>query len=69
MPFEWPPRSGRWITVPEIDRCEWFDLPTGRVRINVAQEAFIDRLVDLVRSGRAVGDETGAQGQHGLSVS
>lgn len=69
MPFEWPPRSGRWITVPEIDRCEWFDLPTGRMRINVAQEAFIDRLVDLVRNGHAVGDETGAEGHHGLSVS
>src|SRR5262245_50830155 len=20
---EWPPRSGRWLTIPEIDRCEW----------------------------------------------
>ena len=69
MPFEWPPRSGRWITVPEIDRCEWFDLRTGRVRINVAQEAFIDRLVELLRHGQTVGNETRTQGQGGLSFS
>jgi predicted NUDIX family NTP pyrophosphohydrolase len=44
MPFEWPPRSGRWITVPEVDRCSWFDLSTARAKINVAQQTFIERL-------------------------
>jgi predicted NUDIX family NTP pyrophosphohydrolase len=24
--LSWPPRSGKWVEVPEIDRCAWFDL-------------------------------------------
>lgn len=42
--IEWPPRSGRQVEIPEVDRCEWFDLAEARVRINAAQAAFIDRL-------------------------
>ncbi|HEU4827928.1 MAG TPA: NUDIX domain-containing protein, partial [Gemmatimonadales bacterium] len=30
MKTEWPPRSGRWITFPEVDRCAWFDPETAR---------------------------------------
>ncbi len=41
---EWPPRSGRLIEVPEIDRAEWFSLAEARLRLNPAQVAFIDRL-------------------------
>jgi predicted NUDIX family NTP pyrophosphohydrolase len=67
MPFEWPPRSGRWITVPEIDRCEWFDLAAGRVRINVAQEAFIDRLVQRLRDGQLDEDHDPAEQNHSRS--
>lgn len=48
MPFEWPPHSGQWITVPEVDRCSWFDLPTGRAKINAAQQTFLDRLERLL---------------------
>ena len=48
MPFEWPPRSGQWITVPEVDRCAWFDLASARARINAAQQTFIDRLEELL---------------------
>jgi predicted NUDIX family NTP pyrophosphohydrolase len=69
MPFEWPPRSGQWITVPEIDRCEWFDLSSARARINIAQEAFIDRLVSLVREGQFADGESDAQDRKGMSVS
>lgn len=41
---EWPPRSGRTIEVPEVDRAAWFDLPTARTKINPAQAAFLDEL-------------------------
>jgi predicted NUDIX family NTP pyrophosphohydrolase len=51
MPFEWPPRSGQWITVPEVDRCSWFDLETGRAKINAAQQTFLDRLEQLLSGG------------------
>jgi predicted NUDIX family NTP pyrophosphohydrolase len=46
--LEWPPRSGKTISVPEIDRAEWFALDAARARINPAQAAFLDRLATLV---------------------
>ena len=42
--LEWPPRSGRTQSFPEIDRAGWFDLPTAREKLNPAQAAFVDRL-------------------------
>jgi predicted NUDIX family NTP pyrophosphohydrolase len=42
--IEWPPRSGKMQTFPEIDRAAWFDLDTARQKILPAQRAFIDRL-------------------------
>lgn len=42
--IEWPPRSGRRATFPEVDRAEMFELPEARGRINTAQAAFLDRL-------------------------
>ncbi len=44
----WPPRSGRTITVPEVDRAEWFGLEEARTKINPAQVALIDRLQERV---------------------
>jgi predicted NUDIX family NTP pyrophosphohydrolase len=44
MRLEWPPKSGRYISVPEIDRAEFLDLGTARMKINQAQVAFIDEL-------------------------
>jgi predicted NUDIX family NTP pyrophosphohydrolase len=42
--LEWPPRSGRMIEIPEIDRAEWFGLDAAREKINPAQAELIDRL-------------------------
>lgn len=47
---EWPRGSGRWISFPEVDRCEWFDLPTARAKINPAQVTLLDRLEALLAS-------------------
>ena len=44
MRAEWPRGSGRWLTFPEVDRCEWFDARTARQKINRAQAELIDRL-------------------------
>jgi predicted NUDIX family NTP pyrophosphohydrolase len=49
--LEWPPRSGRMIEVPEIDRAEWFDLPEARRRINPAQVELVDRLAARLQEG------------------
>lgn len=45
MEMEWPPRSGRRIRFPEVDRCEWFDPDTARRKLNAAQGEFIGRLL------------------------
>jgi predicted NUDIX family NTP pyrophosphohydrolase len=42
--MEWPPKSGRTQSFPEIDRAEWFDLTSAREKLNPAQAAFLDRL-------------------------
>jgi predicted NUDIX family NTP pyrophosphohydrolase len=41
---EYPPRSGRRIHVPEIDRVAFFTLDTARLAINVGQIPLLDRL-------------------------
>jgi predicted NUDIX family NTP pyrophosphohydrolase len=42
--LEWPPRSGRTQSFPEVDRAAWFDLDTARHKIVKSQQAFLDRL-------------------------
>lgn len=49
--MEWPPRSGQRREFPEVDRAEWFDLPTARERINPAQVPLLDRLREMVAAG------------------
>jgi predicted NUDIX family NTP pyrophosphohydrolase len=46
--IEWPPRSGRTISIPEIDRAEWFALPLARQKILAGQLPFLDRLEQIV---------------------
>lgn len=42
--MEWPPRSGRIQSFPEIDRAAWFDLDAARSKILKGQAVFLDRL-------------------------
>jgi len=42
--LEWPPRSGRLQSFPEIDRAAWFTLPEARGRILKAQIALLDEI-------------------------
>ena len=52
--LEWPPKSGRQQPFPEIDRAEWFDIPTAREKMLASQRPFLDRLeVALAPSVRA----------------
>jgi predicted NUDIX family NTP pyrophosphohydrolase len=41
---EWPPRSGRMIEIPEVDRGAWFSVAEARERIKSSQMPFLDRL-------------------------
>ena len=47
--IEWPPRSGRTQTFPEIDRAEWFALPIARTKILEGQRPLLDRLEELFK--------------------
>ena len=42
--MEWPPKSGKTETCPELDRFEWFDLETARPKLIAAQAEFLNRL-------------------------
>ena len=42
--IQWPPGSGQTVEIPEIDRAEFFDLPTARRKINPAQVGMPDDL-------------------------
>lgn len=42
--IEWPPRSGRLQSFPELDRVAWFDLATARSLIVEGQRPLLDRL-------------------------
>jgi predicted NUDIX family NTP pyrophosphohydrolase len=43
--IEWPPRSGRQIQVPEVDRGCWYTVEDARSRLLPGQRAFLDRLL------------------------
>lgn len=40
--LEWPPRSGRMQSFPEIDRAAWFTLPEAREKILPSQGQILD---------------------------
>jgi predicted NUDIX family NTP pyrophosphohydrolase len=42
--LEWPPRSGRRQTFPEIDRAGWFPAAVARAKISAGQRPLIDEL-------------------------
>ncbi len=44
----WPPGSGRQLTFPEVDRAQWFDLPTARSKLVKGQVVFLDRLAQSI---------------------
>jgi predicted NUDIX family NTP pyrophosphohydrolase len=46
--IEWPPRSGRQQSFPEVDRAEWTSVDLARERLVEAQAQFLDRLVEMV---------------------
>ena len=45
---EWPPRSGKFISVPEVDRADWFTPSEAKVKILPGQRGFVDRLLSAV---------------------
>jgi predicted NUDIX family NTP pyrophosphohydrolase len=46
--LEWPPRSGRLLRVPEVDRAAFFDLDEARAAIVSYQRRFLDELEGIM---------------------
>ena len=52
--IEWPPRSGKRQSYPEVDRAAWFDMARARQYVLPSQMPFLDRLEEaLAESSRA----------------
>lgn len=46
--LQWPPRSGTFIDVPEIDKAAWFSLSTARQKIHKGQQPILTQLTSLI---------------------
>jgi predicted NUDIX family NTP pyrophosphohydrolase len=46
--IEWPPRTGRRMAIPEVDRCGWFGLDEARGKIKDAQVGLLTRLEEML---------------------
>jgi len=47
--IEWPPRSGRTLEFPEVDRGAWFSIVEARERILQGQRPFLEALSRQLR--------------------
>lgn len=43
--LEWPPRSGRMRTFPEVDDARWFSVDDARTKLTKAQRPILDALL------------------------
>ena len=48
--MEWPPRSGRKISVPEVDRAAWFALEAAREKLLTGQRPILDAFLAADRN-------------------
>lgn len=48
--INWPPKSGRTLEIPEVDRWEWFESEEAKKKINPAQCNFIIQLEEMLNS-------------------
>jgi len=46
--MEWPPRSGRTRSFPEVDRVEWMPIAQARSRLVKGQRPALERLAELL---------------------
>lgn len=51
--MEWPPKSGKQKSFPEIDKAEWFDMDEARKKILEAQIPFIEELENKINLSKS----------------
>lgn len=59
--LEWPPRSGRMQSFPEVDRVQWFGCEEARRKLIAGQAPFLDSLAQwLAAPDRPSGEAASA---------
>lgn len=48
--IEWPPRSGKTASFPEVDRAGWFGIDEACIKVNAAQVKLIEELDALLKT-------------------
>jgi predicted NUDIX family NTP pyrophosphohydrolase len=48
--IQWPPKSGKWVDLPEVDKAGWFSIEESKQKINPAQIPLIDELLELIKN-------------------
>jgi predicted NUDIX family NTP pyrophosphohydrolase len=48
--IEWPPKSGRWQTFPEVAKAAWYPISVAKEKINAAQIALLDELLKKINN-------------------
>ncbi|HEY0824121.1 MAG TPA: NUDIX domain-containing protein [Ramlibacter sp.] len=51
--MEWPPRSGRLQSFPEVDRVRWFGFAEARRKLIAGQAPFVDVLQEYLEGRRS----------------
>jgi predicted NUDIX family NTP pyrophosphohydrolase len=46
--IEWPPRTGKRIDIPEVDKADWFDMKTAKQKILSYQLPLIKELEEKI---------------------
>jgi len=46
--IEWPPKSGKIQSFPEVDKFEWFCLEEAKQKINPSQATLLDELIKYI---------------------
>ena len=49
--IDWPPRSGRRLSIPEVDRAAWCNPEAARQRLVRGQVVLLDRLLEILGAG------------------
>jgi predicted NUDIX family NTP pyrophosphohydrolase len=48
--MEWPPKSGKEMEFPEVDKAGWFDYETAKLKMNTAQISILEELISISTS-------------------
>jgi predicted NUDIX family NTP pyrophosphohydrolase len=50
FPLEWPPKSGKYVETPEVDRGEWFTIEMAKQKILPVLSPLLEDLIENITS-------------------